>query len=198
VRGYVSFVLVLLSVLIILFLIDAHNSSSFEFSKQIAIEKAYQTQMNVKETIFEAGLYGAKEGISSYLIEHRDVDLQELRKAARKGAHERIKLLENHGYGNDVEIWCGYISSSDMRKTINRMGNEKKAALCQDCRKISSEECLEFIQVEIDPVEMSFELYFQGEDPAPGKSGIVGISVYDEKHDIGVVGHMPQTEKVIS
>ncbi len=67
-RGYFSFVLVFLSLLLVFSLISvqpAHNSS-----QAISIERAYGLSMNVKEAVIEAAREGAEEGFGSYDLGH--------------------------------------------------------------------------------------------------------------------------------
>jgi len=192
-KGYVSFVLVLFSVLIVLFLVDTHQKTyGFELSKQIGIERVYQNHMNVKETVFEAGIYGAEEGLTSYLLENHEFDIVEAREAMKETAHKRISMLENP----NAKIWCGYVSSGKLRETIEKMKKTKKAEICEGCYEISNSECIDFIQIDMNPEDLTWELRFQGENPMLGTDGVIGVSVFE--NDVGIVGHIPYNERVKS
>jgi hypothetical protein len=66
-RGYISFVLVFISVLLLLSLLKLHDaSSSTDLSKAVAVERIYGVQMNVKESVIEAARQGALDGFVGY------------------------------------------------------------------------------------------------------------------------------------
>jgi hypothetical protein len=74
-RGYLSFVLAFVSILLILSLLEAQLvSRDFELSKAVAVQRAYSLQMNAKEVIFELAREGANEGFDGYDSSH-DVSL---------------------------------------------------------------------------------------------------------------------------
>ncbi|MBU0532973.1 hypothetical protein KKB44_05770 [Candidatus Micrarchaeota archaeon] len=67
-RGYLSFVLVLICLLVIFYLLELQIT--FDFSKAIAVQRTYSVQMNVKESIFESVKQGASEGFHDYDLSH--------------------------------------------------------------------------------------------------------------------------------
>jgi hypothetical protein len=70
-RGYLSFVLVMVSLLLVFSLLDAREASlSTDLSKAISVERVYSLQMNVKECILEAARQGADEGFKAYDATH--------------------------------------------------------------------------------------------------------------------------------
>lgn len=67
-RGYFSFILVFVSLLLILTLSSINTQT--DFSKAISIERAYGVSMNVKEVIIETLKHGANEGFNQYDSTH--------------------------------------------------------------------------------------------------------------------------------
>jgi hypothetical protein len=70
-KGYVSFLLASVSLLLLLSLIELRASSyGLDLSRAIAIERAYGDGMNVKEAILESVREGARAGFGSYDSSH--------------------------------------------------------------------------------------------------------------------------------
>ena len=67
-RGYFSFILVFVALLLIFTLLSVRSKP--DFSKAISIERAYGLSMNVKETIIESARQGAGEGFLLYDSSH--------------------------------------------------------------------------------------------------------------------------------
>lgn len=66
-RGYVSFILVSASVLLLSSLILLHDSSGpVDLSQAVAAERAYGIQMNAKEAVMESVRSGAASGFLAY------------------------------------------------------------------------------------------------------------------------------------
>jgi hypothetical protein len=66
-KGYLSFVLVFVSSLLILSLLSMSQAAgSVNLSKAVVVERTYGIQMNVKENLFEAARQGAMEGFADY------------------------------------------------------------------------------------------------------------------------------------
>ncbi len=70
-RGYLSFILVLVSLQLVFSLLEVKSASeSTDLSKAISVERTYSVQMNVKECILEAARQGASEGFAAYDASH--------------------------------------------------------------------------------------------------------------------------------
>ncbi len=70
-RGYLSFILVFIAVLLLLSLLRLHDASySTDLSKAVAAERTYAVQMNAKESVIEAARQGALGGFSDYDATH--------------------------------------------------------------------------------------------------------------------------------
>lgn len=66
-RGYLSFILVLVSVSIILSLLMAEGElATLDFSKSIAVERMYQTELNIKQGVLEAARTGSRNAFFLY------------------------------------------------------------------------------------------------------------------------------------
>ncbi|HIE56406.1 MAG TPA: hypothetical protein EYP90_14745 [Chromatiaceae bacterium] len=66
-KGYLSFVLVFASVILILGFVQADLSAgTVDLSRAISAERAYQAQMNVKEVLLEAAAQGGLRGYGAY------------------------------------------------------------------------------------------------------------------------------------
>lgn len=133
-RGYLSFVLVLVSLLLVLSLLEVREASdSSDLSKALSVERAYSVHMNVKECILEAARQGAWEGFAAYDASH-DIRLckhcldaycspmpaasnrcdavlcnrcfreDEARTEAEQQAHSRINLLRSHQFDSDFAV----------------------------------------------------------------------------------------------
>jgi hypothetical protein len=68
-QGYFSFILVFVSVILLLALIQ-NLTSQPDYSKALAIERAYALSMNVKETIIASAVQGAEDGFLEYDNSH--------------------------------------------------------------------------------------------------------------------------------
>ena len=70
-RGYLSFILVLVSLQLVFSLLEIKSATdSFDLSKALSVERAYSVQMNVKECVLEAARQGAHEGFAVYDASH--------------------------------------------------------------------------------------------------------------------------------
>lgn len=137
-RGYLSFVLVLLCLLILLSLLQAREASMhIDLSKAVMVERAYSISMNIKECVLEAARAGAADGFAAYDHSH-DVRLcrhcadsycsiipiavnrcdqalcsqcfreQEARAEAESGALSRMALLGPHAFDSDFSIGLSF------------------------------------------------------------------------------------------
>jgi len=70
-RGYISFLLVLLASLVLLNLLELYGSSSdIDLSDAVAAERMYGLEMNVKEAIIASVRLGSVDGFSEYDTDH--------------------------------------------------------------------------------------------------------------------------------
>jgi len=133
-RGYLSFILVLVSLQLILSLLEVKEASdSADLSKALSVERAYSLHMNVKECIMESARQGAQEGFTAYDNSH-DIKLcrhcpdaycspipsasnhcdsllcsqcfreEEARAEAEQYALSRIDLLRSHQFDFDFKV----------------------------------------------------------------------------------------------
>jgi len=69
-KGYLSFVLAFLCLMLILALLSIVQAQAYDFSKAIAAQRAYGTGMNAKESILENLRSGARAGFEGYDSTH--------------------------------------------------------------------------------------------------------------------------------
>ena len=200
-RGYFSFILVFASVLLLLNLFHSFSDLNDNYSKEIAIEKAYQLQLNAKEAIMEAARQGARQGLIEYTLLHAiegDYSLEDARDAARKKAFERISTL--HGWEFEpefeVKIWCGATNDNELAKLKNKMLSDGKAQTCAGCLEINEPECEDYVNVDFD-VNWDIVAVWLGNNKDMGilDTGLVGVSVYSDKFRVSGVSYIPQSEK---
>jgi hypothetical protein len=140
-RGYLSFVLALLSLLVLLQLSQAQLSAQdFSLSKAITVQRAYSLQMNVKECMLASARQGAMEGFRHYDATH-EVSLckhcadhfcaplspvngcdpmlcsrcfreDEARAEARQEALGRLSGLRSHLFDTDFDLSIGQVRLS--------------------------------------------------------------------------------------
>ena len=123
-RGYLSFVLVLLSLLLVFSLLELNFQE--ESQKAVIVERSYSVSMNVKECILETLRQGARKGFSDYDQSH-DITLckhcppcapqscnmalcnqcfreQEARDQAESYALSNLDALRYHTFDSDFEV----------------------------------------------------------------------------------------------
>ena len=188
-RGFVSFLLVFVSISLLLILLR-FQGVQINLSKAIAVEQAYYLQMNAKEAVLEAARSGTQEGLRQYLVEiaasGATFNIDSAYSRARVEAHRRMAVLDNFEstVESDFEImlWCGYIDKSDLGSLKTRMLVEEKVLACNGCEPISSSKCADFVNFvpQADFLAIS-SVYFEGRSPFyPLKHGVVGVSVYSK------------------
>lgn len=200
-RGYVTFILVLASVFLLLNLISSYYAATgSDKYREIAVVRAYQLQLNLKDVVLEAAKTGAEEGLHAYLIECTISDSCEhelARKAAISGAQKKLNELEDASFDSEfqVELWCGAPMPGENADLKRRMAMEKKVLAPGLSFSLSSPVCTGLI----DPrISKDFKLEFIGfAGPIPDSdfSGVTGVSVYSEKFAVSGIGYIPNNER---
>lgn len=117
-RGYLTFLLVLVSVIFILIIIQASQLPyQVSFSKAIAAERTYQVQMNSKEVILETIRLGAWDGYYAYTLFHHEsvcetegpehpncFRIPEARLWTQLGIYARLATLDTSMFDEEIEI----------------------------------------------------------------------------------------------
>lgn len=137
-RGYLSFVLVLASLALLFSLLDVSLAAADrDFSRAVAVERAYGVQMNAKEAVLESARQGGMAGFGAYDQAH---DLagcaacpdhgcmlagpaacnaavcqgcfreNEARQAAEEGAAAAVAGLAQHQFAGDFSASVGAFS----------------------------------------------------------------------------------------
>jgi hypothetical protein len=146
-RGYLSFILVLVSLQLVFSFLDVKSASeSTDLSKALSVERTYSVHMNVKESVLEAARQGAREGFAAYDVSH-DIRLcrhcpdaycsvvpaapnrcdlllceqcfreHEARAEAEKQALSTIGLLRSHQFDSDFWVTIGGAEIEAFTKT---------------------------------------------------------------------------------
>jgi hypothetical protein len=199
-RGYFAFLVVFVSVFLLISLYHSFAYSGFNKAKEIAIEQNYQLELNVKYSILEAADQAAKKAIFEYMLLHlgEAIDPKDMRDFIRARAFEGMKRLADFEYSEkEVIIWCGYNTDNELKNLMKKMVEEKKALICADCKPIESDECLDFVNLDINLDDGMLDYIWLGAND-PGdllKKGVVGVSVYDKNFGVSGVSYIPQSEK---
>lgn len=98
-RGFISFLLVFAFLVIFLYsLFPLLSSFEFDQSKNIAIERAYSLEMNLKETILEGIREAAVSATERYLLTHpsyESFNLEELEEEIKESVQNKIIELDS-------------------------------------------------------------------------------------------------------
>jgi hypothetical protein len=213
-RGYLSFLLVLASLLlVIMLLVSAAALKDFSLSRAIAAERTYQLQMNIKEVVLEAGRQGAVQAFTTYSFTHsKDACIRkpmftmnpdcfkdvEAMQQAKEGAYDRIKMLTAFDPDYAILLWCGLpLTESEARNHSAKMITDSSLSLPFG-RFVFFSLCDNSISVSLEPS--------QNPNSNPtlkrivfGESGIViGASVYSNKFGAASTSHIPAGTEVIA
>jgi hypothetical protein len=103
-RGYATFTLVLISIMLVFSLLTLfHASQSTDLTKAVAVQRSYGIQMNVKESIIESARAGALHGFAEYDATH-DIKL-----CKHCGDHFCVPPSPQNPYPPNIcnQEWCG-------------------------------------------------------------------------------------------
>jgi len=202
-RGFISFLLVFAFLVIFLYsLFPLLSSFEFDQSKNIAIERAYSLEMNLKEAILEGTREAAVSAFEEYLLTHPSYgsfNLDELEEEIKDSVQEKILQLEFISSTNsedfEFKFFCGDPSSLEISSWKKKMLEQGKIEKCLSCEEFDSDSCKEIINVD-------FELHIEpGVLPllssiSFGKEKVLLIAIYSKKFEISSVSHMPISEVV--
>lgn len=200
-KGFISFLLVFAFLVIFLYSLSP-VLSSFEFdqSKNIAIERAYSLEMNLKETILEGSREAAVSTVEEYLLIHpsyESFNLEELEEEIKESVQSKIVELDSSKFEDfEFEFFCGNPSSLEITSWKKKMLEQEKIEKCSSCEEFDSDTCKEIIDV-------NFELHTES-DALPALSSIsfgkekevLLIAIYSKKFEVSSVSYMPISEVV--
>jgi hypothetical protein len=134
-RGYLTFIVVLAALALVLAMLEMNLAAGdMDFSKAVAVERAYGLQMNAKEAVLEAARQGANEGFGAYdgthslaacraCMDHGCMAMMppscdvaacracfrenEARQAAEAGAAAAVAGLAKHRFDKDFQVSIG-------------------------------------------------------------------------------------------
>lgn len=179
-RAYLSFILVLLSLVLLFSLLSLDMRASG--SKAILVERTYSISMNVKEIVLESLRQGAQEGFRGYDAAH-DVEMcihcpictprtcdpmkcqkcfseHEARDQARQGAQAKLASLGAHAFDPDFDISVGEAEVD----VFTRAEPLSKNGFALDSLKVSHD-----IRISLDSEKLGIE----GQAEIPG-----GLMIY--------------------
>ena len=197
-RGYISFLLVFASVAIILAVLSTTTRASINHAKEIELQKMYYLEIDIKDTLLGLAKQGANRGAKEYIAEQvekaaitetpLDIDIPELKKRARKAAFEDIQKMAAFEFDEtyDVKMWCGFPTYNKELKEdfAQKMVDEKRALICNDCHDLTNELCEEFIWIETPTIDFENPLnsivdlkLFK----SSSKLAVFGVSIYSKE-----------------
>ncbi|GEM_PF-4061080 len=199
-KAFISFLLVFAFLLIFLYSLSP-LLSSFEFdqSKNIAMERAYSLEMNLKEAIIEGSREAVLSTFEEYLLTHPAglFNLEELEEKIKDSVQEKILQIESVDSEDfEFKFFCGDPSSLEINSWKKKILEQEKLVQCTSCEKFNSDSCKEIINVNfelhIEPGSLPTidSLYF-----GKGKE-ILLIAIYSDKFDLSSVSYLPISEVV--
>ncbi len=196
-RGYISFLLVFASVAIILAVLSATTRTSINHAKEIELQRMYYLEIDIKDTLLGLAKQGANRGAKEYIAEQvekaaitetpLDINIPELKKRAQKAAFEDIQKMAAFEFNEpyDVKMWCGSPTFNEINKEFaQKMVEEKRALICNDCHDVTNELCEEFIWIETPTIDFKNPLnsivdlkLFK----SSSKLAVFGVSIYSKE-----------------
>ncbi|MBN2478239.1 hypothetical protein JXB01_03020 [Candidatus Micrarchaeota archaeon] len=199
-KGFVSFAVVFVCLIVILASSRAVFTGNPDFSSAIAVERSFQNELIIKNSIKESAKNGAITGFSEYLLFSAEPNPEDAVSYATEGAVDNICSLQEIEISDaDFIIWCGEPSQISLESAKIKIQKQKRPVLCEGCNFITSGICGEYIDVDIllddsgnlSPVSISF----RKKNDLSG-SGVIGISYYSEKFGYSSVSYIPSGEVV--
>jgi hypothetical protein len=172
---------------------------------EIAVDRAYQLQLNMKDLLLEAAKTGAKQGFDDYMLLCTTAELEgsgkcehgKARDAAIRGAQRKMIELQGQTYDSDftVKFWCGVPISTEYADLKRKMTMEKKVLVPFLSFHLDSPECLSVIDARVTQQFALDSVGFSGTLADSDLPASFGVSVYSEKFAVSGIGHVPQTER---
>ncbi len=198
-HGFVSFILVFLSIAIILVLLSVNTSPNYY--EVIQLKRLHSFELDIKNAALDLAKIGADRAVKEYVKEKEaeaaatgkppKTDINEAKARARIEAHNEMKKLAALRDNNfDFNIWCGFVSETEMKNLRDKMLEDKGIVICTNCFEIENEICKEFIQVDAridaENIEGSATVSLWKEN------GVIGISIYSK--EMASVSYIPVSE----
>ena len=207
-RGYVSFILVFVSIAVILTILSA--SFSFDPSRAIAFKRMQSLELDLKNSMLDAAHSAAEKTVREYVKEKlaqaaltgtapvfSAKEINEMKAKAKAAAYAELQKFSRLVIQNfDFVIWCGYPSKTGLQSTAEKMVAQQSVLYCDGYTDIGNELCKEFIDVEpqlgnlanprakVNLVSTSFT----------NGIGFIGISAYSKHFALASAGYVPAAE----
>ena len=203
-RGFVSFIIVFISIAIILVILS--TSSAVNLSQSIELERMHNFELDIKNSLLDLAKQGADRAIKDYVKEKLAeaatgvppyFDPQEMKNRARLAAHEEMKkiLLVSDDNIFRTRVWCGFASNTELRDLSEKILKDKNPLVCENCFDIK--DCADFVQIKLEWQDISHPRvnvsFWKAQDL--DKKGVVGLSIYSKKFDIAAVSYIPENEE---
>jgi len=219
-RGYLSFLLLLVFLSAFIFLLNAYvqvrNTGS---SLHLALAQKNYLALEVKHALFSFAAKGARDRLLEIARDavskgktptHLDMN-EEMRTAAYDGLVKAASAQYDPSW--ELSFWCGPNDEATITATLAAMEQKKGALPCASCAPISS--CRDFVDVDL-PFASSTDLLsnLAPQDPSSsisslvsplGRIGlygtnlhageVVGISMYNRAHNIAAIAYIPPNER---
>ena len=200
-KGFFSFVLLFSLILLIIHSTSCFsNHYLFSMEKLIPIERIYQLEMNLKESVWEGAKEGSLEGISIYLLSNPEdeFNLENAKQYIKLAVHEKLSSLNSVDFEDfEFELWCGNPSKQSLNNLKKEMLLEDKLLICSNCKKLETLNCMDYLEpnflLDISPGELPvlYSLRIGNE------KGSFGISIYSKKFQISSVFLLPKEEVLL-
>lgn len=199
-KGFFSFIILFALVLLIIQSSSYFSDSdSFSTDKLIYIERIYQLEMNLKESIEEGAREGAIEGFSLYLLSTpaNEFNVDDAEQYVRISVHEKLSSLNSVSLEDfDFSLWCGDPSKKSINNLRKKMLLDDELSTCSNCKLVENLNCVDSIHpdfsLEIEPGELpEFSSLTLGDEEVQ-----FGVSIYSSKFKISSV-FLISKEKVI-
>ena len=196
-KGFFSFILLFSLILLIIYSTTYFsNPYSFSTDKLISIERIYQLEMNLKESVWEGAKQGSLDGLSIYLLSHpEEFNLEEAKQYVKLAVHEKLSSLNSIEFEDfEFELWCGNPSKKSLNNLRKQILLENELLICSNCKKLENLNCMDYLKpnflLNISPGE--FPTLYNIE--IGNEKGSFGISIYSEKFQISSVFLLPKEE----
>ena len=194
-RGFITFVLAAVFVLIALSFYHSENSADAAMQVQ-KLEKKYYFEMDVKRAIGESVRNGAREAEMEFAKCAAEGNCRKgLQELMREKMGARIGALAQYLEGNkkwNVVLWCGKTSEEELLGIAQELGNSgagaSGAAICAQC-KSAEEGCGEFVDVDLARRVVRLqkgEIFFRG-----GEFSAVGFGASEKNGETSFEAYFP-------
>lgn len=197
-KGFFSFVVLLSLVLVIIHSFSYNQlSKNFDSSTLISLERIYQLEMNLKESLLEGVRQGSIEAIQIYLLttEPSSFNLEEAKYYVKLYSYEKILSLDEMNF-EDFEFffWCGNPTEYELKKLRKEILIFQELLLCSNCHSLDNYNCIDYLDVDFILDVEEDQLPELNSISIGNKNGFFGVSIYSKKFGLSSVFLIPKQE----